>query len=70
MRVHHVKVWGKLQEVTVWQRSKTVFVASGRYLNNPVEVTARTDGQAVKHWIEAARDRGSAGPIQSQVVIS
>jgi hypothetical protein len=65
MRVHHVKVSGKLQEVTVWQRSKSVFVASGQYLNRPVEVTAPTGGQALKHWIEAARHDGGGSPVQS-----
>ena len=65
MRVHHVKVSGKLQEVTVWQRSKAVFVASGQYLDRPVEVTAPTGGQALKHWIETARHDGRGSPGQS-----
>ena len=65
MRVHHVKVSGKVQEVTVWQRAKAVYVASGEYLNRPVEVTGPTGSQALKHWIEAARHDGSGNPLQS-----
>ena len=65
MRVHHVKVSGKLQEVTVWQRSKSLFVASGQYLDRAVEVTAPSDSQAVKHWIEAVRHPSDAGHSQT-----
>jgi hypothetical protein len=61
MRVHHIKVSGKLQEVTVWQRSKNLYVASGQYLSRPVEVTGPSDGQAIKRWIEAARQPGNGG---------
>jgi hypothetical protein len=65
MRVHHVKVSGKVQEVTVWQRSKSLYVASGQYLNRSVEVTGPSDGQAIKAWIEAARLPGNGSQSHS-----
>jgi hypothetical protein len=54
-----VDVWGKPQTVEVFQKSKSVWVASGSYLGQPVEVQDRSAGAALKRWQEAARYRGN-----------
>jgi hypothetical protein len=53
---HEVVVWEGDDPVTVsvTQRSKSVYIASGRYLGKSYEVKAPTEGAAVKRWREAA----------------
>lgn len=52
-----VLVWGKREPVTVFQVSKSVWVASGEYLGNHIEVKGRSRGAAAKLWADAARYR-------------
>lgn len=52
-----VEVWGKREPVTVYQRSKSVWVAVGQYMGHHIEVTSRSAGSAAKLWADAARYR-------------
>jgi hypothetical protein len=54
----HVKVWDEEQEITVYQKSKSVWVAYGVYMGKSIEVTARSDTSAINRWRETARYRG------------
>jgi hypothetical protein len=65
---HTVNVWGKLYEVSIRQKSKSVWEAVGTYdrvANRPgvtsreIRVTGRTESAALKRWIEAARYAGN-----------
>lgn len=57
-REHKVDVWGHPQKVTVYQKSKSVWIASGQYLGEHIEVKGRSETQAISSWREAARYRG------------
>lgn len=54
-----VEVWGTKITITVHQRSKSVWIATGTYLGHHVEVKRATQGAAVKGWVDAARYRGN-----------
>lgn len=56
---HTVKVWEQPQKVSVYQSSKTVWIAVGEYMGERVEVKGRTKSQALSAWREAARYRGN-----------
>ena len=55
---HTVKVWDQPQEVSVHQKSKTVWIAVGVYSGERIETKGRTESQALASWREAARYRG------------
>lgn len=56
---HRVNVWDKPHEITVYQKSKSVWIAVGEYMGKRVEVKGRTQSQAISAWREAARYRGN-----------
>lgn len=53
-----VKVWDRDTQMSVHQRSKSVWVASGEYMGHRIEVTGRSRTQAIALWREAARYKG------------
>ena len=53
-----VSVWDRLHKITVHQKSKTVWIAVGKYMGRHIEVKAPTQGSAVKQWAVAARTIG------------
>ncbi|WP_167392201.1 hypothetical protein [Mesorhizobium sophorae] len=53
-----VEVWGKKVEVSVYQKSKTVWEAVGDYMGESIRTTDRTRSTALKRWKEAARYKG------------
>lgn len=57
-REHTVQVWDQPQQVTVYQNSKSVWIAVGTYMGERVEVKGRSETQAIGNWREAARYRG------------
>lgn len=57
-REHKVEVWGRPEKVTVYQNSKSVWVAIGTYMDKHIEVKGRTATQAIGLWREAARYAG------------
>jgi hypothetical protein len=56
-----VRVWDELQEIAVYQKSKTVWVAVGEYMGGRIETKASSASAAAKHWQEAARYKGNVG---------
>ncbi len=52
---HRVQVWSRPYDVTVEQRSKSVWGASGDYEGQTNTVTDRTATSAVKRWRDAAQ---------------
>lgn len=57
-REHTVQVWNQPQQVIVYQKSKSVWIAVGTYLGERIEVKGRTESQALGSWREAARYKG------------
>jgi hypothetical protein len=45
--------------VTVWRKSKSVWVAVGAYIGETLTVQDRSEGAATKCWIDAATYRGN-----------
>jgi hypothetical protein len=58
-RKHKVEVWGQPQEVTVYQKSKTVWMAVGTYHGKTITAKGSTSGSAIKTWIDAAKYKGN-----------
>lgn len=56
---HTVKIWERPHEVTVYQSSKSVWIAVGEYMGERIEAKGRTETQALSAWREAARYRGN-----------
>lgn len=56
MGKHSVKVRGIAVEVSVWQKSKTVWIASGTGPagKDPGSIQGRTESQALEKWRLAA----------------
>ncbi len=56
---HIVNVWEQQIEITVYQRSKSVWIAVGQYMGKTIEVQGRSEGSATGLWRDAARYRGN-----------
>jgi hypothetical protein len=56
---YQVKVWEKNYDVTVHQRSKSVWIAVGDYMGERLETKDSSASTALKRWQEAARYRGN-----------
>jgi hypothetical protein len=54
-----VIVWGKPQVVSVDRKSKSVWIAVGDYMGEPIAVQDRSEGAALKRWREAATYKGN-----------
>ena len=46
-------------EITVYQKSRTVWIAVGDYMGKKIERKARSARSAASHWRAAARYRGT-----------
>lgn len=55
---HTVKVWNEEIEVHVYQKSKTVWIATGTYMDHHIEVSRRSASAALSAWRDAAKYRG------------
>lgn len=53
-----VEVWGRQVTISIYQRSKSVWIATGTYLDQTIEVKRPTSGAAVKGWVDAAKYKG------------
>lgn len=51
-------VWGKPEKVTVYQKSKSVWIAVGTYMGERLESKGSSEASASAHWIAAARYKG------------
>jgi hypothetical protein len=54
-----VEVWGKRHTITVYQKSKSVWVAVGEYMGKRIEEKGSSASSAAKHWAETARFWGN-----------
>jgi hypothetical protein len=54
-----VSVWGESIPVSVHQKSKSVWVASGDYQGKNITTEDRSAGSALKRWKEAATYAGN-----------
>ncbi len=53
-----VNVWGKPVEVSVYQKSKSVWIAVGTYMGGHLEVKGSSRTSALSHWRKAAEYKG------------
>jgi len=54
-----VMVWDKPHDITVYQKSKSVWIAVGDYMDQLIEVKGLSPSSAAKSWVAAARYRGN-----------
>lgn len=54
-----VFVWDKPYEITVHQKSKTVWIARGQYMVESLESKGSSQSSAAAHWREQARYKGN-----------
>jgi len=61
MAQHFVKVWEGEEpcEITVVQKSKSVWIAVGQHMGKEVRVQGRTEGNAISKWRDAAHYRSN-----------
>ncbi len=59
MTTQRVIVWSEPHEITVYKKSKSVWVATGKYKNEAITVQDQTQGAAIKRWREAAKYKGN-----------
>lgn len=50
-----VMVWGKPHTITVYRKSKSIWIAVGNYMGDHLEAQGRSEPTAAKRWREAAR---------------
>ena len=50
---------GKPYEISVYRKSKSVWIAVGDYMGVTITVQDRSEGAAIKRWREAAEYRGN-----------
>jgi hypothetical protein len=55
---HIVRVWDVPHEVTVYQKSKSVWIAVGYYRDERIQVQGSSERSALKYWHDAARYKG------------
>ena len=53
-----VEVWGERYEITVQQDANRLWVATGAYKKQKIEVKDKTEVDALKRWQAAARQKG------------
>lgn len=58
-RTRTVSVWNEPWKITVYQKSKTVWIAVGDYKGGPIEVKGSSEGSAIAAWKEEARYRSN-----------
>jgi hypothetical protein len=54
-----VNVWGTSYEISVYKKSKTVWIAVGDYMGERIETKGSSQSSAATHWREAARYKGN-----------
>lgn len=57
MSVHTVHAYPETCQVHVYQRSKTVWIASGTFQGQPLQQRGRSEAAAVKAWKDIAEFR-------------
>jgi hypothetical protein len=54
-----VAVWGRLQNIIVYQKSKTVWVATGKYMGEDHQSQGPSANTAAKRWQQWATYKGN-----------
>jgi hypothetical protein len=54
-----VRVWDLPVEITVYQKSKSVWIAVGDYMGERLEVKSSSVSSAAKLWQDAAKYKGN-----------
>ena len=54
-----VLVGGRSHEISVYRKSKSVWIAVGDYMGVTITVQDRSEGAALKRWGEAAEHQGN-----------
>jgi hypothetical protein len=54
-----VAVWGRLQNIIVYQKSKTVWVATGKYMGEDHQSQGSAANTAAKRWQQWATYKGN-----------
>jgi hypothetical protein len=54
-----VNIWDNPNTVSVYRKSKTVWIAIGDYVGKHIEVKDHSEGAALNRWREAAEYKGS-----------
>jgi hypothetical protein len=54
-----VTVWGEDYEITVYQQSKSVWIAVGTFEGKEIRVQGRSQSSVTAHWRETAHYRGN-----------
>jgi hypothetical protein len=57
-----VIVGGKPRVISIYQKSKNVWIAAGRYLDEQIQVIESSYNAAIKRWREAAAERLQPAP--------
>jgi hypothetical protein len=55
-----VEVFGKSIEISVYQKSKTVWIAQGLYVGKAYQAQGRTEPRAASAWARAVAYRNSS----------
>jgi hypothetical protein len=58
-REHNVTVWSQSHTASVYQKSKSVWVAVGDYMGERIETKGSSAGSALTAWKNAATYRGN-----------
>ena len=53
-----VMVWGEPVEISVYQKSKSVWIAVGTYMGERLESKGSSESSAAAHWAAAAKYKG------------
>ena len=54
-----VTVWGKPVQISIHQKSKTVWIAIGFYMGERIETKGRSANSAMALWRDAATYKGN-----------
>jgi hypothetical protein len=69
-RQRNVLVRGKSHDVSVYQKSKSVWIAVGDYMGARITVQDRSESTALKRWQETASIIGAnAGPSRNKTTL-
>jgi hypothetical protein len=54
---HRVVVWSDTVEIETYMNSKSVWIATGKYLDQDITVKDRSPNSAARRWMDAAAYR-------------
>jgi hypothetical protein len=54
-----VLVWDKPHKISVYQKSRALWIAVGKHMGERLEVNGKSRGAALRKWIEAVKSSAS-----------